>query len=202
MSETPDPRYGADGRTYAECIETRNSLAEEESKIGESFDKHLLTLASGALGLSILFVEKIAPLPQWTLLLAASWIAFAVCILACLLAILLAQASMIRLAEINRNLYELGPEGTDTTNSFADRVGYLNWIALTSFILGVLLFVLFAAANQKGTLMSNRSSTSSVPSRPTTVPSTTRSPQGIPIVTPKPSAPAPSAPAPLPQTKK
>lgn len=48
----------------------------------DSFDKSMLTLSSGALGVSLAFIKDIVPLGQaaWIFLLLASWIAFALCI--------------------------------------------------------------------------------------------------------------------------
>jgi hypothetical protein len=48
----------------------------------DSFDKSMLTLSSGALGVSLAFIKDIVPLGQavWVCLLLSSWIAFSLCI--------------------------------------------------------------------------------------------------------------------------
>jgi hypothetical protein len=155
MADIVDPRLGADKRTYAEVIATRDKLYEAEQKIGSSFDTHLLTLASGALAVSIGFVEKIASSPHWTIFLFCSWAAFAACILTNLLAILTAQESINRHSVLNKLAYEHGEGNYDNTNRFERRVGRLNWAALSFFIVGVLLIVVFSVVNQKGALMAN-----------------------------------------------
>jgi hypothetical protein len=155
MADIVDPRIGADKRTYAEVIATRDKLHEAEQKIGSSFDTHLVTLASGALAVSIGFVEKIATSPQWTIFLFCSWAAFAACILTNLLAILTSQESINRHSVLNKLAYEHGEGNYDNTNRFERRVGHLNWAALSFFIMGVILIVVFSVVNQKGALMAN-----------------------------------------------
>jgi hypothetical protein len=154
-----DPRIGADGRTYAEVITTRDKLHEAEQNIGSSFDKHLLTLASGALAVSIGFVEKIATDPRWTILLFGAWSAFAACILTNLLAILISQASINRHAILNKLSYDLGAGNYDGSNRHEHWVSHLNWTALVFFVLGVVLIVVFSVVNQKGALMAKQSLT-------------------------------------------
>jgi ABC-type Fe3+ transport system permease subunit len=154
MSDPVDARYGKDGRSYAEAIAAGAHLGEQEQQIASSYDKHLLTLASGALALSIGFVEKVAPHPVWTVLLFAAWAAFGLCILANLLAILFAQESITRHAVLNRCRYEQEPGSFSDDNPWERRVGYANWTSLLLFVVGVLLMIVFSGINQKGSFVS------------------------------------------------
>lgn len=144
------PTLGADGRTYEQVVEARDKLAETDFKLGEAYDKHLLTLASGALGLTLLFVEKIASDPSWKFFLVASWVTFAACILSCLIAMHLSQLAIRREAEINEDSFQYPPSEYDGDNAYIPIVMNLNRAALVLFILGVALFILFAALNQRG----------------------------------------------------
>jgi len=49
---------------YEAYRDERKALVESEHASADGFDKHILTLASGALAVSLVFLEKIAPEPK------------------------------------------------------------------------------------------------------------------------------------------
>ena len=144
---------GADGRTYDQWLAAREQIANAELEVGQSYDKHLLALASGALGVSILFVEKIAINPQWTLLLFTSWSLFGIAMACCLLAMLMAQATIALSLRMNDALYQSGNVATILLNVYAKRVVRLNWFAFATFLSGVVTLVAFAIINQRGAIL-------------------------------------------------
>jgi hypothetical protein len=62
----------------------------------DSFDKSMLTLSSGALGVSLAFVKDIVPLGQavWVWLLVTSWVAFSLCIVVTVLSFRVSIAAL------------------------------------------------------------------------------------------------------------
>ena len=90
-----DQESKEDGRLkYNVYLEERKLLIDAEREGSRSFDKAILTLAADALGLSITFVDKIAPLPQATTLwlLVASWISFGFSIIVILSSFITSQS--------------------------------------------------------------------------------------------------------------
>ena len=54
------PTYGAmEDRVYDGYQDQRNRLLDGEQELGRSFDKYLLTLGGGALGLSLTFPDDL-----------------------------------------------------------------------------------------------------------------------------------------------
>lgn len=86
---------------YNVYLEERKLLIDAEREGSRSFDKAVLTLAAGALGLSVTFVDKIAPVPQATILwlLVASWIFFGFSIIVTLSSFITSQWACVRCYE-------------------------------------------------------------------------------------------------------
>lgn len=125
--------------------EHRAHLVEAREKAFENFDKTVLLLSGGALGVSITFVKDLVGpgmlLGQRCLL--ASWICWALSLLAVLVSYYFSQLTLDRaIAELDA--------GTD-----ADRPGgifrrftlTLNAISGLSFFTGLILFVIFVSKN-------------------------------------------------------
>jgi hypothetical protein len=62
----------------------------------KAYDKTVLTFSAGAIGVSLTFVEKIAPEPSVPFVLYVSWSCFALAILSVVVSFLLSQAAMDR----------------------------------------------------------------------------------------------------------
>jgi len=90
----PCPPYGAMvDKTYAEYREERGKLLDVEQEQGRTYDKYLLTLSGGALGLSLTFIREIVPVgrAQWVWLILLAWLG--------LLATVLMVLRMMRLSQ-------------------------------------------------------------------------------------------------------
>lgn len=80
---------------YKFYLEERKSFNQAELDACESFDKYMITLASGALGISVLFMEKVAktPRPESYPVLITSWVLFGLCLSGMLASFLFSQFS-------------------------------------------------------------------------------------------------------------
>src|SRR5215210_7581229 len=75
----------------------RTLLEKCETEAASAFDKTTVTLAGGALGISVVFVKDIAPhAPKWAtvLLLLPAWLALAASLLGVLLSLFVSMKSM------------------------------------------------------------------------------------------------------------
>lgn len=125
-----------------------------------SFDKAILSLATGGLALSITFLEKIGrPFDKSTyLLILATWICCFLVILVNLISYLFAQANMDKKIAILDSTYEAERNGPQTTSPSAEKQFWqrtattvCNITALVSFCFGVLFFVLYIIKIQRNT---------------------------------------------------
>lgn len=118
----------------------RRHLLEALYSESQQFDRAVLTLAAGALGISIAFVNDVAPNPRATGWLAASWVLLALSLICVLLSFMAAQ-SAIRW-EID-HLYDVPrPE-----RPHPRRTPRLNAGAAWTFVVGVLALAVFALLN-------------------------------------------------------
>jgi uncharacterized BrkB/YihY/UPF0761 family membrane protein len=105
----------------------------------QSFDKAIMTLAGGALGVSIAFIHDVAPKPIHKWLLGVAWILFAVSLLLILISFLASQRAILdMMRQIDEDVEKVA-RGKAT-----DR---LNWTAAGSFVVGVVFLVIFALYN-------------------------------------------------------
>lgn len=82
-----------DQQKYQLYIEERKLLVDAERESARTYDKAILTMASGAFGFTMAFLKNIVPNPftntLW--LLGCSWLAFSFCIIVILFSFLLSQ---------------------------------------------------------------------------------------------------------------
>ncbi len=119
----------------------------------DSYDQSLLTLSSGALGLSIAFIKDIVPLQQatWLWLLYSSWVAFAGCILTTVVSFQIAIETQKEL------LVNCGKYYIDADDSYRDKRGKFSkiltgctMVAGGLFVLALACTIVFAVANVEG----------------------------------------------------
>lgn len=139
-NETPDRSE------YEAYAEERKILIEAEKETAQQFDKYVLTLAAGALALSITFINQIAPKPiscsLWILLLA--WSLFSLSILSTLISLLTSQRACRRQIEI----YEQAFKGQGIgENSYAWWTVLLNRASIGLFVFGTFALIIFTGIN-------------------------------------------------------
>lgn len=110
-------------------------------------NKSLITLSTGGIGVSILFiVNKYAPHNWWdTFVLSVSWIAFTLAIFCILLSYNAARRTAgfrVQLAEFLSKEYETG-ELIDIIEKSGNRTGYWTRVGQWLFVAGVILTMVF-----------------------------------------------------------
>ena len=129
----------------------RSQLLAAEQKMQEDFDKTVLSLSGGALGISFAFITDVVgdgPLVQTSLLLAA-WIVWGlsvVCVLASFYVSHLALRTAIAQIDSERIRQERPGGRYDELTAALNAVGGLLFLA------GVILVVLFVSRNLPGAL--------------------------------------------------
>ena len=124
----------------------RNQLLEAEQKIGEGYDKTLITLSGGSLAISITFIKELVGDQPYVLVtaLAISWSSWAISLTSLLLAFYFggcAYRHTIKTLD-NNTLNRENPGGFYTTI-----LRYFIAVGGISFIVGVVTFLYFAFKN-------------------------------------------------------
>ncbi|MBI4823181.1 MAG: hypothetical protein HY805_02990 [Nitrospirae bacterium] len=129
----------------------RKLLIEAERETAQQFDKAILTLAAGALALSITFIKQIAPDPKPVskYFLLGAWIFFCLSMLSTLISFLTSQkacrnARDILDEEISHNDKQHNTTKENKATSWTNR---LNYFSIGFFIFGVIFLIVFSAIN-------------------------------------------------------
>lgn len=121
-------------------------LIQADHTASRDFDRTVVTLSAGALGLSIAFIQNIAPQPIHKGWLAIGWGLFALSLIANL-------ASFLTSRQALRWEMQHFDEDVETPGGpFAKATVALNLGAAAAFVLGVLALVTFAYLNLRGGL--------------------------------------------------
>lgn len=133
---------------------------EALTSLGSQFDKGLVTLSGGALGLSMTFMKDIVPHPLATHLLYYGWACFALSIVCVFGSLLFAQYSLLQSLHRSSEYMQLlaarydnsieKPKSIDTSAHQVPYDRYANWLAigsLATFVLGIGLLGKFISAN-------------------------------------------------------
>lgn len=145
--EKPAPQngIGPDGRTYEQYTGERQFLIGIHRSAGDSFDKVLLTLAAGAIAVSVTFAEKLGAAGLAKPLLYVAWAVLALSLTLNLRGFLLLISSLSRRINQNDELYTTG--NCETDDPFASKITSLNNVSFWSFCAGVLMLLIFAGVN-------------------------------------------------------
>ena len=149
---------------HAAHVANRHNLDDLAFKTSERYDQWVLTLAGGALAISLTFIEKIAPEPKpssW-ILLGLSWLLYIVAIIAGFAAIFYSREAIYRAIEICDANYETfketatadkpaGDSPPPLINQFNQILERLNKTSLSCLGLGTLFMCVFALVNLGGT---------------------------------------------------
>ncbi len=120
----------------------REWLLQAHHTASRDYDKALMTLAGGGLGVSIMFIRDVVPYPHTKWLLAAGWILLALSLLAILTGFLTSQKHLVR---------EIGDLDNPPAEPRSDRYGrltaFLTWASCVCFVLGVVCVAIFVVYN-------------------------------------------------------
>jgi TRAP-type C4-dicarboxylate transport system permease small subunit len=119
----------------------RDHLVGAHHTASQDFDKAIMTLSGGALGLSITFVHDIAPHPTNKILLSLAWLLFSISLLLILVSFLSSQAAVLAMIKT------LDEPKSPSKKVSAFVTACLNWAAAATLVSGVLCLVLFALYN-------------------------------------------------------
>lgn len=145
----------ADGETEGEQRHrlheaARSELLERQRSNSESYDKAILTLSSGALGVSLTFIKDLLPAssePVWTGLLYWSWTLLTAAIITTVASFLLSSAAINQAIKRSTEYYLEGNEGAFARTKLARAVDASNYTSGTLFVVGIILTVLFVWIN-------------------------------------------------------
>lgn len=117
----------------------------------DSFDKSMLTLSSGALGVSLAFIKDIVPLEQaaWISLLIVSWIAFALCIVSTVISFPFSIAAQKRHRELLDEIFTTKNHNLakNESSSWSKAVTVCSRVALILFLGGLACTIMFVVRN-------------------------------------------------------
>jgi len=138
-----NPRY----RWYFE--EKRLHEASRQSQT-DAFDSAILTLSSGAFGISIAFLTllKTTVVKGTTIYLISSWVLFALAIVSTLVSFKLAEKAHDKQIDELTKLYER-PDYRVKANATSTATGWINYLSLVLFVVGLGLFSVFVISNLK-----------------------------------------------------
>ena len=149
-----DPTTGS--VTYEQYAQRRHALEQIRNDQAKSFDKGILSLSSGALALSLLFVEKIASLNtkaasptlvNWTKpFLVGAWVLFVLAMLSTLVSFVSSQAAHLQTIREWDKVCTTG-ESCPCENRGDLWTRRLNKLSIIFFIVGVTFLLVFATGN-------------------------------------------------------
>lgn len=129
----------------------RQILLQAEVEQAASVDKHLLTLSSGAVGLSTVYFFNLSKgIACWTKpFLVLAWFGFTLSILATLASFVASQAGYRERRDEWDEMYSSGFYDPDCArdNRYEKRTKRLNRWAMRCFALGIVFFIVFAIGN-------------------------------------------------------
>ena len=147
-------------RLYDEYTAQRVKLDSASLEAGGRYDRAVLAISSGALALSVTFIDKIASAPQpWTLfLLVSGWLLLLVAIIFQLLALSASHEATREQINIldKQYAYYLSTDDPEEAvrngweeppNKFNSRVNKFNIVAQVALISGVVFVLVFSAFN-------------------------------------------------------
>jgi hypothetical protein len=154
----PERRPKPDAVNHQIYIDERKALVEAEQTIAHNFDKNIFTLAAGALGISLVFLEKFTSNPETLVFLYISWFSLVASLSATLSSLLIGQYAFRRARDILENEFFPGGDKTNQ-NCWAGFAEILNWSSIVFFIIGISALAWFGIENVKLNLVNKKSET-------------------------------------------
>jgi hypothetical protein len=132
---------------------TREDLLKRQLSNSERLDNAILTLSTGALGLSLAFIKDIVPvkLAVHLWLIKMSWWLFGVSIVLTLLSFVTSQLGIKKQLEYAKEYYLLRHDAFLTkTNLFAKITDTLNYSSCIIFVTAIVCTIVFVSLNIGG----------------------------------------------------
>jgi fatty acid desaturase len=152
VEETEDERLWIEKQRIYE--RNRDQLLAQDLSNAQSHDKAVLTLAAGALGLSISMLKWFG-VAVWPDLLVWSWACFVLAIIAVIASFLVGQSVIGKRIDALDIAHHGSAEPTRShTEHCAECLrlanNLMNWVSGGAFIVGVIFLTVFAYLNMKG----------------------------------------------------
>lgn len=140
---------GNEKNRIEEWKDYRLSVLEQKSKSDDDFEKYITFISSGALGLTITFIDKISPLNDSTAiwLIATGWILLTFTLLINLLShFLSSRYNEKTIQDIDDDFdYEDVVDGIDKRNKIISNLNLISIILLGLGILSILTYIIINA---------------------------------------------------------
>jgi hypothetical protein len=117
----------------------RKRLTDLHERATDAFDRAVMTLAGGALGISLAFVHDVAHRPRHKWVMGVSWLLFALSLLLILLSFLTSERAVVKMVG------QLDDEDEEIARGKS--TDFLNWASAAALISGVVFLVIFAWLN-------------------------------------------------------
>ena len=142
----PEDKELTKDQKYQLYLEERKLLIDAEREGSRTFDKAILTLASGAFGFSIAFLKNIIPHPFSNTLwfLGASWASFALSLVVILFSFLSSQLACR--IQIDVAYFDLVKD-EKRANKWATITGFCNYVSIVILALAFIFWGLFVYWN-------------------------------------------------------
>lgn len=148
-----DIARNADGYTQAEYEQYKQSIDNLAQLSQDSWDKHVLSLSSAGIGLSLLVLKDVAGGGRdYITLMIVAWALWGIAILISLLSFVSATKNFEKISRrISLQDWKTAPEGffvDIASTSFLDKcTGFCNVLGLICFIAAVICFIIYTSLN-------------------------------------------------------
>ena len=142
--------YENERQIYEDNMRLWESFYQTCAAMDARFDKALFAIAAGSFGISFAFIDKFVDISQavYPTLLIASWACFAGCLIVMVIGHLLSAESYRRLRdEVARNMLLQYDDKAVENKTLRDFVSPCNYIALLSYVGGIICLLLFVLLN-------------------------------------------------------
>jgi len=132
-------------------LKSREWTLKTKHQASLDFDKAVMTLAGGSIGVTLAFLDKVAKPPMnWPGLLWFSWIALTVSLLAILASHLTSIKAHERVIDTTDAVLRGDSESENTIKSgcWGTATMSLNWASAILLTVGLVMFIIFAMMNQ------------------------------------------------------
>ena len=128
-------------------LDYRQGLVNSKFKVAEGFDKALLALSGGALGISMTFIKDIVTRPGYKWILVISWTCFGLAIIILLLGYLVCRKAYMQEIVSLDAIQEKSKKTNNKKNAWTKATEVANTFALIFFITGLVLLATFIFIN-------------------------------------------------------
>ncbi|MGD0785395.1 MAG: hypothetical protein ABR969_06250 [Sedimentisphaerales bacterium] len=132
---------------YKLYLDYRQELANSKFKVAQDFDKALLTLSGGALGISMTFIKDIVTKPEYKWILVVSWTCFGLSIIILLLGFYVCRKAYTQEILFLDAIQEKVIKANNNKNTWSEATEVANISALVFFIIGLILLATFIFIN-------------------------------------------------------